>query len=172
MLQQKAGLSHSVPVRKKHGSQRTAIVDIGSNSIRLVVYQGPVRVPAILFNEKVMAGLGKELSTTGAIAKDSMMLALRGLKRFHRLCMEMEVDSIKCFATAAVRDASNGKDLLKAARTIGYDVQVLQGEEEAELAALGVISGMPMQRHCRDLVRSLNSLDRPGEVLERFLDRS
>ncbi|MEO9600410.1 Ppx/GppA family phosphatase [Parasphingorhabdus sp.] len=129
--------------KKKKSNRRTAIVDIGSNSIRLVVYQGPTRVPSILFNEKVMAGLGKELSSTGAIGKDSMALAVRGLKRFHRLCMEMDVDSIKSFATAAVRDASNGKDLLKAAREIGYDVAVLQGEEEAELAALGVISGIP-----------------------------
>jgi len=72
-----------------------------------------------------------------------MALAVRGLKRFHRLCMEMDVDSIKSFATAAVRDASNGKDLLKAAGEIGYDVVVLQGEEEAESAALGVISGIP-----------------------------
>lgn len=131
-------LSGSAHTKKRQSSKRTAIVDIGSNSIRLVVYQGPARVPATLFNEKVMAGLGRELSTTGAIAEDSMQLAIRGLKRFHRLCTDMEVDSILAFATAAVRDASNGKDLLKAAREIGYDVAVLQGEEEAELAALGL----------------------------------
>ncbi|ATW05214.1 Ppx/GppA family phosphatase [Sphingorhabdus sp. YGSMI21] len=160
-----------VQMRKKHGRQRTAIVDIGSNSIRLVVYQGPARVPAILFNEKVMAGLGRELSTTGAIAKDSMALAVRGLKRFHCLCMEMEVDSVKSFATAAVRDASNGKDLLKAAREIGYDVVVLQGEEEAESAALGVISGIP---HAKGIVGDLGggslelAMIEKGKVLERY----
>ena len=125
-------------------NRRTAIVDIGSNSIRLVVYQGPARVPAILFNEKVMAGLGKELATTGSIAADSMVLAERALERFHRLCLQMEVDSIECFATAAVRDASNGKELLKAAAKIGFDTKVLGGEEEAELAGLGVISAIPM----------------------------
>ncbi|NRD88369.1 exopolyphosphatase [Sphingopyxis sp. BSNA05] len=147
------------------------MVDIGSNSIRLVVYQGPARVPAILFNEKVMAGLGRELSTTGAIAKDSMALAVRGLKRFHCLCMEMEVDSVKSFATAAVRDASNGKDLLKAAREIGYDVVVLQGEEEAESAALGVISGIP---HAKGIVGDLGggslelAMIEKGKVLERY----
>ncbi|WP_367947092.1 Ppx/GppA family phosphatase [Sphingopyxis sp. BSNA05] len=144
---------------------------MGSNSIRLVVYQGPARVPAILFNEKVMAGLGRELSTTGAIAKDSMALAVRGLKRFHCLCMEMEVDSVKSFATAAVRDASNGKDLLKAAREIGYDVVVLQGEEEAESAALGVISGIP---HAKGIVGDLGggslelAMIEKGKVLERY----
>ena len=76
VLAKKDHPSPFVPTGNKHGSPRTAIVDIGSNSIRLVVYQGPVRVPAILFNEKVMAGLGKELSTTGAIGKEAMALAL------------------------------------------------------------------------------------------------
>ena len=168
---QKGALSDSANARKKHGTKRTAIVDIGSNSIRLVVYQGPVRVPAILFNEKVMAGLGKELSTTGAIGKDSMALAVRGLKRFHRLCIEMEVDSIRSFATAAVRDASNGNELLKIARGIGYDVVVLQGEEEAESAALGVISGIP---EAKGIVGDLGggslelAMVDQGKVLERF----
>ncbi len=142
MTVQTGKLPDSARTKKRQSNRRTAIVDIGSNSIRLVVYQGPARVPAVLFNEKVMAGLGKELSTTGAIAEDSMELAVRGLKRFHRLCTDMEVDSIMSFATAAVRDASNGNDLLRAANEIGYDVDVLQGEEEAELAALGVISGI------------------------------
>jgi len=171
VLVQKGILAQSVQAKKRQSIRRTAIVDIGSNSIRLVVYQGPARVPAILFNEKVMAGLGKELSTTGAIGKDSMALAVRGLKRFHRLCMEMEVDRIKSFATAAVRDASNGKDLLKAAREIGFDVVVLQGEEEAESAALGVISGIP---DAKGIVGDLGggslelALVDQGKVLERF----
>ena len=124
-------------------NQRTAIIDIGSNSIRLVVYQGPVRVPAILFNEKVMAGLGKELATTGAIAEDSLEIANAALHRFYCLCQEMEVDVIESFATSAVRDASNGKDLLKIASKIGIETIVLQGEEEAQLAGLGVLSAIP-----------------------------
>ena len=124
-------------------NKRTAIIDVGSNSIRLVVYQGPARVPAILFNEKVMAGLGRELATAGAIADDSMQLAISGLNRFYRLCQEMNVDTIEAFATAAVRDATNGKDLLKAASKIGIEPIVLQGEEEALLAGLGVLSAIP-----------------------------
>ena len=123
---------------------RTAIIDIGSNSIRLVVYQGPARVPAVLFNEKVMAGLGKELATTGAIAEDSMRLAESALKRFRRLCEEMKVDVIESFATSAVRDASNGSDLLDMASKIGFDTTVLDGEEEAQLAGLGVLSAIPL----------------------------
>ena len=124
-------------------NRRTAIIDIGSNSIRLVVYQGPARVPAILFNEKVMAGLGKNLATTGDIAKDSMALAIGALKRFSGLCIEMQVEDTIAFATAAVRDASNGKELLKAAKKIGFETKVLRGEEEAELAGMGVLSGFP-----------------------------
>ena len=96
-----------------------------------------------MFNEKVMAGLGKELATTGAIAEDSMQLAVDGLNRFYRLCQEMNVDVIEAFATAAVRDASNGKDLLKEASKIGIETTVLQGEEEALLAGLGVLSAIP-----------------------------
>ena len=171
VIAQKGSLPVSAQVQKRQSNRRTAIVDIGSNSIRLVVYQGPARVPAVLFNEKVMAGLGRELSTTGRIAEDAMQLAIRGLKRFHRLCTDMEVDSILAFATAAVRDASNGKDLLKAARKIGYDVAVLQGEEEAELAALGIISGIP---DATGIVGDLGGgslelarIDR-GKVLERY----
>jgi len=124
-------------------NQRTAIIDIGSNSIRLVVYQGPARVPAILFNEKVMAGLGKELATTGAIAEDSLVTAQAALQRFYRLCQEMNVDVIESFATSAVRDASNGNELLKIASKIGIETTVLQGKEEAHLAGLGVISAIP-----------------------------
>ncbi|MEH6756269.1 MAG: Ppx/GppA family phosphatase [Parasphingorhabdus sp.] len=151
-------------------NRRTAIVDIGSNSIRLVVYQGPTRVPAILFNEKVMAGLGKALATTGSITDESMALAEKALERFHRLCLQMEVDSIACFATAAVRDASNGTELLRLAAEIGFDTKVLGGEEEAELAGLGVISAIPT---ARGIVGDLGggslelALIDNGKVLER-----
>ena len=150
--------------------RRTAIVDIGSNSIRLVVYQGAARVPAILFNEKVMAGLGKDLTTSGAIADDSTALAVQALQRFRRLCIEMEVDTIKCFATSAVRDASNAADLLKAASEIGFEVQVLSGEEEAELAGLGVLSAIPQ---ANGIVGDLGggslelALVKDGKVLDR-----
>jgi exopolyphosphatase/guanosine-5'-triphosphate,3'-diphosphate pyrophosphatase len=169
-------ISESIPKlftreKKSRSNQRTAIVDIGSNSIRLVVYQGPARVPAILFNEKVMAGLGKELATTGAIADDSMALAVRGLERFRHLCDDMAVDNIKSFATAAVRDASNGKDLLKVASQIGFDVMVLDGEEEAELTALGVISAIP---DAKGIVGDLGggslelALVENGKVLDKY----
>ena len=82
---------------------RTAIIDIGSNSIRLVVYQGPPRLPSILFNEKVLAGLGRSLAQSGAIDAQAMATARTALRRFAGLAREMEVTRLRTVATAAVR---------------------------------------------------------------------
>lgn len=122
---------------------RTAIIDIGSNSIRLVVYQGPARLPAILFNEKVLAGLGRGLAATGAIEASGLAVARTALARFARLSREMEVTRLRTVATAAVRDASNGQELIDAAREVGLDVELLSGEQEALAAGSGVLSAMP-----------------------------
>ncbi|WP_371128253.1 Ppx/GppA family phosphatase [Sphingomonas sp. NFR15] len=125
------------------GEPRTAIIDIGSNSIRLVVYQGPARLPAILFNEKVMAGLGRGLAETGAINRDSLRMAEDALHRFAAVAREMEVDRLRTVATAAVRDASNGGKLLAIAEAAGLEVELLSGEEEAIGAGYGVLSAIP-----------------------------
>ncbi|MEE8610299.1 MAG: Ppx/GppA phosphatase family protein [Sphingomonas aquatilis] len=121
---------------------RTGIIDIGSNSVRLVVYQGHPRVPATLFNEKVMAGLGRSLAATGAIDADSMSLAIGALRRFAAVAREMEA-TVRTVATAAVRDASNGGDFIAAARDLGLEVELLSGEQEANAAGLGVLSAIP-----------------------------
>ncbi|HEV2569312.1 Ppx/GppA family phosphatase [Sphingomonas sp.] len=123
--------------------ERQAIIDIGSNSIRLVVYGGPTRVPATLFNEKVMAGLGRSLDATGRIPDSSIEAAVRALARFSRLAEVMGVKQLRTVATAAVRDASNGGELLDRAAKLGLDVELLSGEEEAEAAALGVLAAIP-----------------------------
>lgn len=122
---------------------RVAIIDIGSNSVRLVVYQGTARLPAILFNEKVMAGLGKALAETGAIDAGSMALARGTLARFARLAREMKVDQLRTVATAAVREASNGGELIEAAEALGLKVDLLSGEEEGTASGMGVLSGIP-----------------------------
>ncbi|WP_210358657.1 Ppx/GppA family phosphatase [Sphingomonas beigongshangi] len=121
---------------------RTAIIDIGSNSVRLVVYQGHPRVPAALFNEKVMAGLGRSLSATGAIDAGAMALATGALARFAAVAREMEAKT-RTVATAAVRDASNGRDLIAAAADLGLTVELLSGEQEATAAGMGVLSAIP-----------------------------
>ncbi|MBA14988.1 MAG: exopolyphosphatase [Sphingomonas sp.] len=122
---------------------RRAIIDIGSNSIRLVVYDGPARLPATLFNEKVMAGLGKSLAETGAIEESSLAMARAALARFSRLAREMEVSSLRTVATAAVRDASNGHEIIAAAEAVGLEVEILSGLEEAMASGMGVLSGIP-----------------------------
>jgi exopolyphosphatase/guanosine-5'-triphosphate,3'-diphosphate pyrophosphatase len=122
---------------------RTAIIDIGSNSIRLVVYQGPRRLPAILFNEKVLAGLGRSLAQTGTIDDQAMQLASAALARFAVLAREMACDDIRTVATAAVRDATNGHELIARAAAAGLSVELLSGEEEAHAAGHGVLSAIP-----------------------------
>jgi exopolyphosphatase/guanosine-5'-triphosphate,3'-diphosphate pyrophosphatase len=121
---------------------RTAIIDIGSNSIRLVVYQGPRRLPAILFNEKVLAGLGRSLAESGTIDAEAMARAGEALSRFAGLAREMGAET-RTVATAAVRDAANGAELIALASRVGLSVELLSGEQEAMASGLGVLSGIP-----------------------------
>ncbi|AGH51315.1 Ppx/GppA phosphatase [Sphingomonas sp. MM-1] len=122
---------------------RTAIIDIGSNSIRLVVYDGPVRIPSILFNEKVMAGLGRGLVKDGALDEEATDRALTALSRFQRLAAQMGVTQIRTVATAAVREASNGPGFIGQIEALGLDVELLSGEDEAKMAGYGVLAGIP-----------------------------
>lgn len=122
---------------------RVGIIDIGSNSIRLVVYDGPHRIPSILFNEKVMAGLGKGLAATGTLDPQAVERAFVALERFRLVADKIGVATLHVVATAAVRDATNGTDFLARAAEIGLDVSVLSGEEEAEMAGEGVLAAFP-----------------------------
>lgn len=127
----------------QRGASRRAIIDIGSNSIRLVVFAGPERLPDIYFNEKVMAGLGRNLSRDGMIDEAAIGVTLRALSRFRRLSLEMGVSSLRTVATAAIREAANSADILARIGALGLDVELLSGEQEAEAAGLGVISAIP-----------------------------
>lgn len=129
----------------KRKALRSAVIDIGSNSVRLVVYAGHRRIPSIIFNEKVMAGLGSELSTTGNIGAENFQIAMQALRRFKILCEEFQVDNINVIATAAVRDAHNGPDFVAAAGAIGLDIEIIDGQQEAEYSAHGVMSAFPKQ---------------------------
>jgi len=127
-----------------HGSPRIAIIDIGSNSVRLVVYQGLTRTPAVLFNEKVMAGLGRGMASGGLLSDDSMDIAVAALARFSQLCDAMGVDSLRAVATAAVREASNSEIFVaRVLSETGIAVEIIDGESEARGAAYGVIAGIP-----------------------------
>lgn len=118
-----------------------AVIDIGSNSVRLVVYEGLVRSPTVLFNEKILCGLGKGLVKTGRLEEGSVELALATLRRFHALCKQIEVSDIHVLATAAAREAENGPQFIKEAEEIfGCKINVLTGKEEAAYSAYGVLS--------------------------------
>jgi exopolyphosphatase/guanosine-5'-triphosphate,3'-diphosphate pyrophosphatase len=119
-----------------------AVIDIGSNSVRLMVYEGLTRSPTPIFNEKVLAGLGREVQTTGLLAKDAVEKALAAVQRFRALCDRLDVAPLWVIATAACRDARNGKAFVEEAQRIcRTKIEVLSGKREAELSALGVVSG-------------------------------
>ncbi|MDX1737140.1 MAG: Ppx/GppA family phosphatase [Alphaproteobacteria bacterium] len=121
-----------------------AVVDIGSNSIRLVIYEGPVRAPVAIFNEKILCGLGRNLNETNRLHEDGVSRALRALPRFAEIANSMKVGQITVLATAAVREAENGPEFVEKVKEIsGLDIQVISGHEEAKLSGLGVISGIP-----------------------------
>jgi exopolyphosphatase/guanosine-5'-triphosphate,3'-diphosphate pyrophosphatase len=120
-----------------------AVVDIGSNSVRLVVYEGGTRAPSPLFNEKVLCGLGRSIATTGRLASDAIPRALRALRRFRALIDQIGARHVEVIATAAVREAENGADFVaQAERILDVPIRVLTGPEEAELAALGIVAGI------------------------------
>jgi len=119
-----------------------AVIDIGSNSVRLVVYEGLSRSLTPIFNEKVLAGLGREVKSTGRLDADGVQAALGALARFRALCGVMRVDSVHVIATAAVREAKDGADFLRAAEAAcRAPIQLLSGPTEARLAAVGVAAG-------------------------------
>jgi exopolyphosphatase / guanosine-5'-triphosphate,3'-diphosphate pyrophosphatase len=127
--------------RLDHGPP-VGVIDIGSNSVRLVVYEGLTRSPTPIFNEKVLAGLGREVQSTGLLAQDAVEKALGALRRFRTLCDRIDVPGLWVIATAACRDASNGKAFVEEAQRIcGTKIEVISGKREAELSALGVVSG-------------------------------
>ncbi len=129
--------------RPRKRASSVAVIDIGSNSVRLVVYEQMSRCLVTLFNEKTLCGLGREVQTTGLLAPDAVAKALTSLRRFRALCRVMKVGRVHAIATAACRDATNGADFIaKAERICGVRIEILSGPREARLSALGVVSGI------------------------------
>ena len=119
-----------------------AIIDIGSNSVRLVAYESSSRAPAPLYNEKVLCGLGRNVLTSGRLADEAVARALEALARFRVLCATIGAGEVYAVATAAARDAANGPEFLRNAEAAcGRPIELLSGRREAELSALGVLSG-------------------------------
>lgn len=125
-----------------NGTGPIAVIDIGSNSVRLVVYERKARTPTMLFNEKILAGLGRGVAATGKLADESVETALKALVRFRALIDHIGVLETHVIATAAARDAENGEDFVsQVEKVVKAKVRILNGHEEAYYSALGVISG-------------------------------
>ncbi|MFB9951147.1 exopolyphosphatase [Rhizobium puerariae] len=124
------------------GIAPVSVIDIGSNSVRVVIYEGLSRAPTMLFNEKVLCGLGKGLGSSGRMDEEAVQRALAALKRFRALSTQARATEVYVLATAAAREASNGPEFIREAEEIlGQKIELLSGEEEARYSALGVISG-------------------------------
>ncbi len=123
---------------------RVGVVDVGSNSVRMVVFDGAARSPAYFYNEKLMAGLGKGLAETGVLNPEGKKRALIALKRFSVLAKGMGISPLICVATAAVREARDGQEFsARVEAETGLKLWIIDGEEEARLSAQGVLLGWP-----------------------------
>ncbi len=145
-----------------------SIIDIGSNSIRLVVYEGIARSPTVLFNEKMLAGLGRGIVSTGKLDPEAVRRSMDEFRRFRALSEQAGAEQLYVIATAAAREAVNGPEFIRQAEEIlGVDIRVLTGREEAYYSALGVISGFhPADGIAGDLGGgSLELVDVKGEAI-------
>ncbi|MFN3144065.1 MAG: Ppx/GppA family phosphatase [Paracoccaceae bacterium] len=124
--------------------RRLGVVDVGSNSVRLVVFDGAARSPAYFYNEKVMCGLGAGVTETGRLNPTGRARALSALKRFQLLADGLGIAPLTAVATAAVREAEDGPDFIEEVkRETGLRLYVIDGAEEARLSAQGVLLGWP-----------------------------
>lgn len=128
---------------RREDDTRHAVIDIGSNTVRLVIYGGPPRAPVVLWNEKVSARLGRDLARSGTIPEAAMNEALVALARFATILAEIGITQTDTVATAAPREAANGAEFIRRVKELGLAVRVLSGEEEACASAYGAIGAFP-----------------------------
>ena len=134
-----------MPLFQPAEHHRSAVVDLGSNSVRLVVFEGRGRNPAAIFNEKAVLRLGRGLDRTGMLNEDGVEQALMVLRRYHAVAAAMHADPFDILATAAVRDATNGPNFVQRVEAAlpGTKVTILTGEQEAAYSAGGLLCGIP-----------------------------
>lgn len=142
-------MKHSDEKNGKAGGDepaRRAVVDIGSNSVRLVIFDGSLRAPMAICNEKALCGLGRDMTDEGSLNPDAVADAIATLKRFRMVLRAYGDPQTQTFATSAVREARDGEAFVAAICDLGFDVTIISGSEEAELAALGVLAVEPDAR--------------------------
>ncbi|PHS28662.1 MAG: hypothetical protein COA84_00260 [Robiginitomaculum sp.] len=119
-----------------------AVIDVGSNSVRLVIFRTQETFFQPIFNEKVLAGLGRGVAQSGKLNPEGAVAAMAALKRYKRIIKARGISTILAVATAAVRNAEDGPDFIKEVKKeTGLHIKIIKGEEEARLSALGVIAG-------------------------------
>jgi exopolyphosphatase / guanosine-5'-triphosphate,3'-diphosphate pyrophosphatase len=117
-----------------------AVLDIGSNAVRLVVYDGMNRAPVKIHNERNVCSLGADLGTTGRLSPEGVEKALQSIGRFAALITAMKIKNVRAVATAALRDAEDGPDFIaQVHKKFGLKIEVVEGAEEARLSAIGVM---------------------------------
>jgi len=122
-------------------AKNIAIIDIGSNAVRLVIYNGLSAAPIKIHTDRVICNLGIDLATTGLLNKTSCLKAIKTIGRFSQLLKLMKIKNIKAVATAAIRDAKNSKEFIKnIKKDFGLKIEIIDGDEEARLSAIGVIA--------------------------------
>ncbi|KWV96407.1 Ppx/GppA family phosphatase [Erythrobacter sp. AP23] len=120
-----------------------AVIDIGSNTVRMVIYEGTARAPEVVWNEKVAARLGRDLSETGRIPEEAADEALAALARYALIIGDLGIEDVQTVATAAARDAENGAEFLCRVADLGLEPRLLSGEEEACASAMGALGAFP-----------------------------
>ncbi len=134
-----------MPSSRTNEVPRYGVIDLGSNSVRLVIFEGSRRNPVAIFNEKAVLRLGRGLQSTGRLNQEAVDQSFQVLARYCTIARAMGAERLEALATAAVRDASNGQAFVQALqeRLPGLAIRVLSGAEEAEFSALGVLCGIP-----------------------------
>lgn len=129
---------------KARALSRVGVIDVGSNSVRLVIFDGAARSPAYFYNEKIMAGLGAGMAETGQLNPEGRIKALSAIRRFVALAQGLDIGPLTAVATAAVREAEDGPEFREdVLRETGLKLWVIDGQEEARLSAQGVLLGWP-----------------------------
>jgi len=136
--------NHELDIPEAGEEGRVGVIDMGSNTLRLVVYDTPTRLPVPIYNEKAECALGKGLAETGLLNPDGIIKARIAMARFIHLIRAMGVNQLDIVATAAVRTAENGPAFaVEIEQLIGHPIKIVTAAEEAELAAIGLLLGTP-----------------------------
>jgi len=124
---------------------RPAVVDLGSNSVRLVVFDGLGRNPRPIINERATPRLARGIEASGRLDDGAMEQTRTVLHRYRCIVEAMHAEPFEVLGTSAVREAANGAEFIAALerRMPGVAIRILSGEEEAELSAEGVLCGIP-----------------------------